>query len=112
MSRAEKRLLHDLNSSRSSDLNIQVDLQDNLYICCVTIHGPVDTLHEKWKLEFTTEFLFTMPKVRFLTIIYHLNTSMRGAVCVDISTSKNDHRYCLLRKILLPITDDSLVSDD
>ena len=61
---------------------------DNIMIWDAVIYGPKSTLFEdgtfKLKIEFTEEYPYKRPAVRFVSEMFHPNVFPDGHVCLDI----------------------------
>jgi ubiquitin-protein ligase len=63
--------------------------EDNIHEWIAVVSGPPDSVYEghKYKLhiEFTNEYPFKPPKMKFITPIYHPNVMLTdGEICLDI----------------------------
>jgi ubiquitin-conjugating enzyme E2 D/E len=71
-----------------------------------TIFGPEGTPYEngifKLKIDFTSEYPFKPPIIRFVTKIYHCNINNDGYICLDI-LSKNWSPVLSIGKVLISI---------
>lgn len=88
---ALKRLRYEL-MRRLPDPNLGIKAgpidEANLYVWLAQITGPSGTPYEGGvfdvRIEFTTEYPFKPPKLKFETMIFHPNISRKGTVCIDI----------------------------
>merc|ERR1739848_89843 len=75
---------------RNSDLLFSAEPEnpDDIHKWKATIKGPKDSPYEggEWELsmEFTTEYPFKPPIMRFITTICHPNIGEDGDICLDI----------------------------
>ena len=64
----------------------------NLFVWRAVVQGPQGTPYEEGRfnlrIEYSTEYPFKPPKVRFETRIFHPNISRNGSLCVDILHNK------------------------
>lgn len=88
---ALRRLRYELSkisTNPTPGITIQPLSESNLYVWSGQIVGSTGTPYEGGKftvrLEFTPEYPFKPPKLKFETRIFHPNISVRGSVCVDI----------------------------
>ena len=87
-------------------------ISDNIYEWQATILGPHDSPYHNGvfylNINFTEEYPFKPPKIKFTTKIYHCNINSRGSICLDIL--KNEWSPALtISKVLLSIC--SLMTD-
>lgn len=85
---------------------------DNIYEWQATILGPHDSPYQNGvfylNINFTEDYPFKPPKIKFITKIYHCNINSRGSICLDIL--KNEWSPALtISKVLLSIC--SLMTD-
>lgn len=90
MSRALKRLTReykDITKEGNYLFSINFD-EDNILKWFVTIIGPPDTFYENGlfnlEINFTEEYPFRAPTVRFTSSILHPNIYEDGGVCISI----------------------------
>ena len=62
--------------------------ESNMFHWEATIIGPTKTPYEggvfKLDIQFTPEYPFKPPIIKFTTKIYHININTRGDICLDI----------------------------
>jgi len=85
---------------------------DNLFEWVSTILGPPGSVYEGGvfflDINFSPEYPFKPPKVKFRTRIYHCNVNSQGVICLDILKDKWSPALSI-SKVLLSIC--SLLSD-
>ncbi|XP_022103575.1 ubiquitin-conjugating enzyme E2 E2-like [Acanthaster planci] len=85
---------------------------DNIYEWVSTIYGPKDSVYEGGvfflDINFSPDYPFKPPKVKFRTRIYHCNISSQGTICLDI-LKDNWSPALTISKVLLSIC--ALLSD-
>lgn len=87
---AMKRIKKELDKIQDEDsLNYSVAvIGDALYNCQGTIYGPADSPYDGGvfflEVKFPTEYPFKPPKVKFTTLIYHLNVTEKGEICLPM----------------------------
>lgn len=63
-------------------------LNDDIKEWQATIFGPTKTPYEngifELSIQFTSEYPFKPPQVRFKTLIYHCNINSSGGICLDL----------------------------
>jgi ubiquitin-conjugating enzyme E2 D/E len=63
-------------------------VDDDMFHWEATIIGPTKTPYEggifKLDINFSPEYPFKPPIIKFVTKIYHINISVRGDICLDI----------------------------
>ena len=87
---------------------------DDLFVWSATIIGPSETPYAGGIFElivnFTPDYPFQPPKIKFKTPIIHPNINKHGSICLDILNSSQGWSAALtLSKILLSIS--SLLTD-
>ena len=114
MSKANKRILNELNEMRSdppSNCNAG-PINDNVYLWEGTIIGPSDSPYAggmfKLLIHFPENYPFKPPKIKFETPIYHPNINRYGSICLDI-LGTNWSPALTIVKVLLSIS--SLLTD-
>jgi len=79
---------------------------DDLFHWVATISGASTTVYEglefKLRLEFTTQYPFSPPLVRFTSPCFHPNVDQQGNICLDILKEKWSASYDV-RALLLSI---------
>ena len=82
-------------------------INDDLYNWEATIIGPKDTPYEggifKLKINFTENYPFKPPKIKFVTRIFHPNINKYGSICLDI-LNKNWSPALTIAKLFLSIS--------
>mmetsp|Transcript_49714 Transcript_49714/g.153625 ORF Transcript_49714/g.153625 Transcript_49714/m.153625 type:complete len:235 (-) Transcript_49714:358-1062(-) len=80
---------------------------DDLFKWDATLVGPPETYYDgieyRLSIEFTNEYPFVAPKVRFLTPCYHPNVSVSGAICLDILTTEAWSAVMSVSSVLLSL---------
>lgn len=85
-----KRLNHEMKELDTNPItNCSAGpIGDDMSKWSATIFGPEGTPYEgglfNLSIEFTTDYPFKAPIVKFLTPIYHCNISTNGGICLDI----------------------------
>ncbi|XP_039279830.1 probable ubiquitin-conjugating enzyme E2 C [Nilaparvata lugens] len=79
---------------------------NNLFKWIATINGPCDTVYEgitfKLNLEFSSNYPYTAPLVKFITPCFHPNVDLNGNICLDMLKEKWSALFDV-RTILLSI---------
>jgi len=85
---------------------------ENIYKWSATINGPNDSPYEKGvfflDIDFSDEYPYKPPKIRFKTKIYHMNINNAGQICLDI-LKENWSPALTISKVLLSVC--SLLTD-
>ena len=108
-----KKELEDLKKNAPSNCSAGPDGDgEDIFSWQATIMGPKDSPYEGGlfylKIDFTKDYPFKPPKVKFITKIYHCNISSGGSICLDIL--KDEWSPALtISKVLLSIC--SLMTD-
>ncbi|KII70284.1 Ubiquitin-conjugating enzyme E2 A [Thelohanellus kitauei] len=91
---AKARLLKDLQKI-TSDPNCGVSAapcENNVMIWNASVLGPPNSPYEEGffhlRLQFTDEYPYKPPKIKFLTKMFHPNIYSDGAICLDILNNK------------------------
>ncbi|XP_043203657.1 ubiquitin-conjugating enzyme E2 C-like [Amphibalanus amphitrite] len=79
---------------------------DNLFSWVATISGAANTVYEgiefKLRMEFSNNYPFSAPTVRFTSPCFHPNVDQQGNICLDILKEKWSASYDV-RALLLSI---------
>lgn len=79
---------------------------DNLFNWVATISGAASTVYEglefKLRMEFSNNYPFSAPVVRFTSPCFHPNVDQQGNICLDILKEKWSASYDV-RALLLSI---------
>jgi ubiquitin-conjugating enzyme E2 D/E len=82
-----KKELKDIKKSPPSNCSAGL-VGSNLMHWSATIHGPAETAYEggifELDIQFSQDYPFTAPKVKFTTKIFHPNINSGGEICLDI----------------------------
>lgn len=77
---------------------------DNLFLWNASIPGQEGSPYEggvfRLEIHLPPDYPFSAPKILFLTRIYHMNISDRGAVCIDILKSQWSPALSIFKVIL------------
>ena len=96
--------------------------EESIFFWYASIIGPLDSPFEggvfKLTMEFSEDYPFMPPIVKFVTKIYHPNINARGRICLDV-LKENWNPVLTIGKLLLSITsvlvdpnlEDPLVAD-
>ncbi|TDL20247.1 hypothetical protein BD410DRAFT_899608 [Rickenella mellea] len=112
-----KRIQREISDLQKEDLgstgmSLAPSSDDSLFKWSASLPGPEGSPYEggvfKLDFELAPDYPFSAPKVNFVTRIYHMNISDRGAVCLDV-LKHNWSPALSLYKVLLSLS--SLLTD-
>ncbi|KAF9788246.1 ubiquitin-conjugating enzyme/RWD-like protein, partial [Thelephora terrestris] len=86
---ALKRIHKEIADIRKEDLGgMTIEATDNLFLWKASVPGQEGSPYEgglfRMEIHLPHDYPFSAPKIHFVTRIYHMNISDRGAVCIDI----------------------------
>jgi len=102
---ALKRIHKELADIKKEDLGgITIEPTDNLFLWNASIPGQEGSPYEgglfRLEIHLPHDYPFSAPKILFLTRIYHMNISDRGAVCIDILKNQWSPALSIFKVIL------------
>lgn len=86
-----RRVTKDIKECIENGIDIEYNDKDTTNISC-HIYGPSDSEYEggvfKLAIEFSNNYPFNAPNIKFIDKIYHPNISTAGQICLDILKDK------------------------
>ncbi|KAF7690790.1 Ubiquitin-conjugating enzyme E2 1 [Cucumispora dikerogammari] len=111
---ARQRLMKDLHNFHKEKSNtiFTSPLEDDILTWVAIIYGPINTYYENGTfcliLEFTDNYPYNPPTIRFICNMFHPNIYTDGRLCLDILSNKWTPTYDVF-SILMSIQ--SLLND-
>ena len=104
--------LKELQKNPLENCSAGLEIEDDMYIWQASILGPSNSPYEggtfHLKIEFTNDYPYSPPVVKFMTPIYHCNIDSKGNICLNILKDQWSPALTI-SKVLLSIS--SLLDD-